>query len=225
MNAPLQRSQDMNTLRRALLLGSILAALSAAAVGCGSDGGDPGDGLTSEPVALGADGVLVARRVDEPALPEASDPGASSATMNRFASCAQLKRVQRAQGFRKDSLGFLSLQSGDSGFLSARTSGVAEAGDFSGSVEATGSNEAGTNVQEAGIDESDWVKVVGSDILISARGKLRAIGTGGGAPVIRGELELPKNVRRHQPGHRTDLSPARGRRQRGRDPHRIPDGG
>jgi hypothetical protein len=48
-----------------------------------------------------------------------------------------------------------------------------------------------TNVQEAGVDEPDWVKAAGSTLYVATGGKLRAFDAGGDTPRRLGALDVP----------------------------------
>jgi hypothetical protein len=48
-----------------------------------------------------------------------------------------------------------------------------------------------TNVQEAGVDEPDWVKASGTTLFVARDGKLRAIDASGETPRELGAIELP----------------------------------
>ncbi len=48
-----------------------------------------------------------------------------------------------------------------------------------------------TNVQEAGVDEPDWVKAAGTTLYVARDGKLRALDASGDRPRALGALDLP----------------------------------
>jgi Beta propeller domain len=56
---------------------------------------------------------------------------------------------------------------------------------------ASGEGTSQTNVQEAGVDEPDWVKAAGTTLYVVKQGKLRAIDAGGDRPDELGAIEVP----------------------------------
>src|SRR5688500_10796143 len=51
-----------------------------------------------------------------------------------------------------------------------------------------------TNVQEAGVDEPDWVKAVGTTLYVAQDGKLRSFDVGGDQPRALGAVDVPGNT-------------------------------
>ena len=58
-------------------------------------------------------------------------------------------------------------------------------------VPAAGDGTSQTNVQEAGVDEPDWVKAAGTTLYVARRGRLRAFDAAGDRPRERGSIDLP----------------------------------
>jgi hypothetical protein len=56
---------------------------------------------------------------------------------------------------------------------------------------APGERTSSTNVQEAGVDEPDWVKAAGTTLYVAREGRLRAIDAGADRPRELGSIELP----------------------------------
>src|SRR5215211_3098933 len=54
-----------------------------------------------------------------------------------------------------------------------------------------GSGTSPTNVQEAGVDEPDWVKAAGTTLYVAQRGKLRAFDASGDRPREVGSIDMP----------------------------------
>jgi hypothetical protein len=54
-----------------------------------------------------------------------------------------------------------------------------------------GEGTSQTNVQEAGVDEPDWVKAAGTTLYVATGGKLRAIDAGGAGPKELGAIDIP----------------------------------
>jgi hypothetical protein len=54
-----------------------------------------------------------------------------------------------------------------------------------------GDGTSQTNVQEAGVDEPDWVKAAGTTLFVAKQGKLRAIDAGGDRPRELGAIDVP----------------------------------
>src|SRR5215210_6749735 len=48
-----------------------------------------------------------------------------------------------------------------------------------------------TNVQEAGVDEPDWVKAAGTTLYVAREGKLRALDASGDRPRELGAIDVP----------------------------------
>lgn len=68
--------------------------------------------------------------------------------------------------------------------------GGGEASDGGSGAPRPDSGSSGTNNQELGVDEADFVKVQGSLIVTVNGGRLRVIDTTGGTPVLRGSLDV-----------------------------------
>ena len=56
---------------------------------------------------------------------------------------------------------------------------------------AGGEGTSQTNVQEAGVDEPDWVKAVGTTLYVAREGKLRALDASGDRPRELGAIDVP----------------------------------
>jgi len=54
-----------------------------------------------------------------------------------------------------------------------------------------GEGTSQTNVQEAGVDEPDWVKAKGTTLYVAKDGKLRAIDAAGARPMELGAIDVP----------------------------------
>src|SRR5689334_19646730 len=54
-----------------------------------------------------------------------------------------------------------------------------------------GEGTSQTNVQEAGVDEPDWVKAKGTTLFVAKNGKLRAIDASGARPRDLGAIDVP----------------------------------
>ena len=105
-----------------------------------------------------------------------------AAKLSPFGSCGKLRGYLRRH---RDALGTGPL------------TGLPIAEDAAGAAPAAGA-EAGsaapassTNVQEAGVDEPDLVKVAGSTIFALAGDRLRAVSTAGAVPAVLDSIELP----------------------------------
>ena len=91
-----------------------------------------------------------------------ADTGSATASLASFDSCDELLDQANEARARMDDM-IVAVSDDAAAESSADAAGSA---DSPAVVEAGGSNEAGTNAQESGVDEPDWVKVAGDTLAV-----------------------------------------------------------
>ena len=132
------------------------------------------------------------------ALPAAAAEGRkTSPRLHAFRSCSNLLGYAQRNGVRVigDSAlyrgGVVRPPGGGDGDDQSSGGGTAPAPVPAPAVGREGESTSPTNVQEAGVDEPDWVKAAGSIVYAARGGRLHAIDAAAGPPVPLGSLELP----------------------------------
>jgi hypothetical protein len=119
------------------------------------------------------------------ATPSPSAGASRHADLRSFGSCAQLRGYVRRHAPPPVPV--------------APVNGEAASADSSAPAPAPSGS---TNVQEAGVDEPDLVKVSGSTMFAIAGGRLRAVDLGGGLPAVLDSIELPDGPGDYAPEER-----------------------
>jgi hypothetical protein len=113
-----------------------------------------------------------------------ADGAAASARLHAFRSCSNLLGYARHNGLRVIR---------DARFVSAPvpvSEGGGGRGDAGSGQGAAPQQSSQTNVQEAGVDEPDWVKVAGTTLFAAAGGRLVALDAGGDRARVLGSIKL-----------------------------------
>src|SRR5215207_11681213 len=129
-------------------------------------------------------------------------PGQKSPRLHAFRSCTNLLGYAQRNGLRlvRDATvarpappfapGVGGPVSEDMG--GAGGGGEGRAPEPAAPVPATGGGDTSqTNVQEAGVDEPDWVKAKGTTLFVARGGELRAIDASGDRPRALGAVDVP----------------------------------
>jgi uncharacterized secreted protein with C-terminal beta-propeller domain len=121
-------------------------------------------------------------------------PAQAADELPAFRDCAELEAWYRAAALPL--VGPFGLASADDGHATfavavrAESRTVAAAPGATGAQDAVGSNDRGTNVQEAEVDESDLVKTDGRFVYVASSGRLVVLDTAGGRLVRTARLAL-----------------------------------
>src|SRR5215208_4361690 len=130
-------------------------------------------------------------------------PGQKSPRLHEFRSCTNLLGYAQRNGLRlvRDATVARPAPPFAPGVGGAVSEDMGGAGGGGGEVRAPepvapvpaagGEDTSQTNVQEAGVDEPDWVKAKGTTLFVARGGELRAIDASGDRPRALGAVDVP----------------------------------
>ena len=123
-------------------------------------------------------------------------PGSKSPRLHAFASCTNLLGYAQRNGLRviRDSPtgGIVPPPAPDSGGMGGGQERSGAPMPVAAPAPAAGDESTSqTNVQEAGVDEPDWVKAAGTTLYVARDGKLRALDASGDQPRELGAIDVP----------------------------------
>ena len=127
-------------------------------------------------------------------------PGSKSPRLHAFASCTNLLGYAQRNGLRviRDSPagGIVPPPAPDSGGMGGGQERSGAPVPVAAPAPAAGDESTSqTNVQEAGVDEPDWVKAAGTTLYVARDGKLRALDASGERPASSARSTSPATRR------------------------------
>src|SRR5215218_6175649 len=144
--------------------------------------------------------VLAAGLLGAGAAAVEAKPGQKSPRLHAFRSCTNLLGYAQRNGVRvvRDSTAARAVPPFAPGTGGPVVEDMGSGGDGSAPAPvaapvpaAGGEGTSQTNVQEAGVDEPDWVKASGTTLFVARGGELRAIDASGDRPRSLGAVDVP----------------------------------